>query len=103
MDTILKKGFFYASLVIVMFFDNGDVDKKDLDDDNYIYVIEYSMFDDMEDLIRSVVIECNNNSDKIFKTLIMDNINNGLKALSKGNILCYHTKERGYKFGLIPK
>ena len=87
-----KKGFFYASPVIVLFFDNGYVGKTHLEDDDDVSLIEYFMLDVMEDLISSSVIKCKNNTVKIFKTLIIDNIINGLKSLPKINILWDHTK-----------
>ena len=99
-----EKRFLYASLVIVLLFDNGAVDKKYSDDgDDDVYLIYYSMLDIMQDMIKTKVIKCKNNTSKIFKTSIMDNIINGMKDLPKENIMWGHTKERGYKFGLVPK
>ena len=87
-----EKEFLYASLVIVLFFDNGYVRKTHLEDHDDVSVIWYDMLDVMEDLIRSAVIKYKNNTANIFKTLIMDNISNVLKALPRINIMWDHTK-----------
>ena len=71
------------------------------DEDDDVYVIGYGMLDIMENMIKATVIESKNITAKIFKTLIMENISNGLKDLPEENIVWDHTKERGYKFGMV--